>query len=213
MNGRSDPALVRATGGASSPRKAVFLDKDGTLIRDVAHNVDPERMELLPHVLEGLSVLKRRGYLLFVVTNQPGIAHGLFGEAELDRVWHRLNELVEPADVRFEGFYYCPHGLTEQGRIHCSCHKPRPGLLWRAAVEHDIDLGHSWMVGDILNDVEAGHGAGCRSVLIDNGGETEWRYSEARVPDVIAHDMLAAVRLMDDHPASARSRGRVGLYT
>ena len=207
--GTPGPMLTAAPVGQ---RKAAFLDKDGTLIRDVPFNVDPTRIELLPGVLEGLQQLHQRGFLLFVVSNQPGLARGLFDEEQLDAVWLRLNALVAPAGLQFEGFYYCPHEAGQPGLPLCSCHKPSPGLLWRAAVEHNLDLHHSWMIGDILHDVEAGHGAGCRSALIDNGGETEWRYGPTRVPDVIAHDFLGAIQLMEDrrHQSKVR-RSRYGV--
>lgn len=216
MNGRAmqahaaDSSLGGGTAGVLAipvaQRKAAFLDKDGTLIRDVPFNVDPERIELLPGVIEGLKQLRQRGFSLFVVSNQPGLAQGLFDEEQLDAVWQRLNELVQAAGLQFEGFYYCPHEVERSGQPMCSCHKPRPGLLWRAAVEHNLDLHHSWMIGDILHDVEAGHGAGCRSALIDNGGETEWRYGPTRVPDVIAHDFLGVVQLMEDRRLMAKAR-------
>lgn len=202
MRGR----LSAGVAGEGLARPAVFLDKDGTLIRNIPWNCDPQRIELLPGVLEGLRELCDRGYALFVISNQPGIAYGHFGEGELQRVWQRLQQLVDVAGVQFEGFYYCPHAPRADGLPACSCHKPRPGLLWRAAVEHNLDLYHSWMVGDILHDVEAGHGAGCRSALLDNGGETEWLIAPARVPDVIAHDFTGVVRLMDDKPVVRRSR-------
>lgn len=208
MNARSDKAMSEVI-----QRKAVFLDNNGTLIRDLAHDVDPTLIELLPGVLEGLTLLQRRGFALFVVSNQSGVAKGFFGEDQLNVVWQRLNELVRPAGLEFEGFYYCPHDVQTSGHAGCSCRKPRPGLLWRAAVEHNLDLRHSWMIGDVLHDVEAGHGAGCRSALIDNGGETEWRLGETRIPDVIAHNFLAAVQLMDDRPVAAKARsGRAGAY-
>lgn len=191
-------APLSAAAVTTGQRKAVFLDKDGTLVRNLPGNVDPDAIELLPGVLDGLQLLQRRGFVLFVVSNQGAIGEGWLEESQLEQLWQRTRQLLEAGGVRIEGFYYCPHAPGPGGQPVCSCRKPRPGLLWRAAVEHQIDLYNSWMIGDILDDVEAGHGAGCRSAMVDNGGETEWEYGFARVPDVIAHDFRAVVRLMED---------------
>jgi histidinol-phosphate phosphatase family protein len=160
----------------SELRPAVFLDKDGTLVEDVPFNVDPARIRLVAGAAEALAALHRAGFLLVVVSNQSGVARGLFPESALDGVRERLQELLAP--VPLAGWFYCPHGPADG----CDCRKPAPGLLTRAEAELGIDLGRSWMVGDILNDVEAGRRAGCRTVLIDNGNETEWVRGVDREP-------------------------------
>jgi D-glycero-D-manno-heptose 1,7-bisphosphate phosphatase len=177
--------------------KAIFLDKDGTLVVDVPYNVDPRRIELAPGVATGLKRLSEAGFKLVVVSNQSGVAHGLFGEEALRGVMLRLTELLGEHDVRLDGFYYCPH--HPQGKVAeyvraCGCRKPMPGLIERAARDLQIDVARSWMIGDILDDVEAGHRAGCRSVLIDNGNETRWLMNELRRPDYRAADMNAAAQ-------------------
>lgn len=182
-------------------QRAVFLDKDGTLIEDLPYNVDPAKMKLQRDTLEGLQQLKAAGYLLVVITNQPGVAWGYYVEKQLEPVKAKLDELVRPAGVRLDGFYYCPHhpqGTISAYAIPCNCRKPLPGLILQAAGELDIDLGNSWMVGDILHDVEAGHLAGCRSVLINNGNETEWQSGPGRTPDHIVSSINeAACRIME----------------
>lgn len=174
---------------------AIFLDKDGTLIDDIPYNVDPAAIRLSDRVVDGLRVLSQLGYPLIVVTNQAGIARGFFKEEALGPVRRCLEELLARHGASMAGFYYCPHypdaALTEYN-VACDCRKPLPGMLLRAAGEHGIDLERSWMIGDILNDVEAGHRAGCRSVLIDNGNETEWMLSPERYPDYIAADLHEA---------------------
>jgi D-glycero-D-manno-heptose 1,7-bisphosphate phosphatase len=176
-------------------KKAVFLDKDGTLIIDVPYNVDPGLMRLSPDCISGLRRLQNEGYLLIVVSNQPGIARGYFEISALSAVEKQLNALLTPAGITLNGFYYCPHhpdGIIKYLSIDCSCRKPAPGLLLKAAGDLDIDLNASWMIGDILNDVEAGNRAGCQSILIDNGNETEWQINEIRRPAIRAKSINEA---------------------
>lgn len=166
-------------------RQAVFLDKDGTLVEDVPYNVDPERIQLAEGVEAGLRSLHAAGYLLIVISNQSGVARGYFEEAALVAVEEHLRQVMRAFGVPLTGFYYCPHyptGSVAEYAIACSCRKPEPGLLLQAAQEHDIDLTQSWFIGDILNDVEAGRRAGCNTILIDNGNETEWLLSPQRLP-------------------------------
>jgi len=168
---------------------AIFLDKDGTLLQDEPYNVDPARMRFAPGVAEGLSRLAAVGAPLFVVTNQPGVELGLFEEAALGRVRRRLGRMFAVSRAKLSGFYYCPHARRDGGdpdKPPCPCRKPNPGLLHRAAREYGVDLRRSWLIGDILDDVEAGRRAGCHTVLIDNGNETEWVHGRWRVPDRVA---------------------------
>ncbi|MBV9386751.1 MAG: HAD family hydrolase [Chroococcidiopsidaceae cyanobacterium CP_BM_ER_R8_30] len=175
--------------------KAVFLDKDGTLIEDVPYNVDPDRIQLTRGAVEGLQLLDASGYQLIVITNQSGVALGFFPALALVTVETRLRQLLADAGVPLAGFYYCPHhpaGIVREFAKNCSCRKPEPGLLLRAADKHGINLAQSWFIGDILNDVEAGRRAGCKTVLIDNGNETEWQMSQQRSPHHIVNDLTEA---------------------
>jgi D-glycero-D-manno-heptose 1,7-bisphosphate phosphatase len=179
--------------------RAVFLDKDGTLIADVPYNVDPRRILLLPGVETGLARLHAAGYRLVVVTNQSGVARGYFPESALWVVEAHLRALLLAAGVPLSGFYYCPHhpdGVVSAYARACDCRKPAPGLLLRAARELGIDLHRSWCVGDILHDVEAGRRAGCRTVLLCTGHETEWHLGPRRVPHAIARDFDEAVAVI-----------------
>lgn len=165
--------------------KAIFLDKDGTLIVDVPYNVDPARIQLYPDAGPALHRLQISGFKLIVISNQSGVARGYFAEDALDGVITALHHQLTAFGVKLDGFYYCPHhpdGSAAAYAIDCDCRKPQPGLIQRAAREHDIDLSQSWMVGDILNDVEAGNRAGCRTLLIDRGNETEWLTGPFRTP-------------------------------
>lgn len=180
--------------------KAVFLDKDGTLVEDVPYNVNPELIRLTDGALEGLRFLQDMGYQLFIVTNQSGIARGYFREQDLKPTIKKIRELLSQAGVSLKGFYYCPHspsGEVQKYAVDCFCRKPQPGMLYRAALEHNINLAESWMIGDILNDVEAGNHAGCRTILIDNQHETEWDLTPLRWPQFIVRDLFEAARTIN----------------
>ncbi len=179
--------------------KAIFLDKDGTLIEDIPYNVDPDRITFTPNAIPALQKLHRAGYHLIVITNQAGVARGYFPESALNGVKQRLQALLEDVDIPLTEFYYCPHypkGIVEQYAIACNCRKPKPGLLLKAAQEHQVDLTQSWFIGDILNDVEAGRSANCRTILINNGNETEWRFSPSRIPHYTVKSLLEAAEVI-----------------
>lgn len=180
-------------------RPAIFLDKDGTLLVNDAYNVDPRRMQLAPGVDAGLRRLASTGAPMFVITNQPGVALGLFEEEDLDAVRAQLARMFEAAHAKLRGFYYCPHftkGVRRAYALPCTCRKPRPGLLRQAAREHGLDLERSWFIGDILDDVEAGRRAGCHTVLLNNGNETEWVRNPLREPDYIVDSFERAATLV-----------------
>ena len=176
-------------------KRAVFLDKDGMLIENVPYNVDRTRIRLRPGAVDALLLLVGLGYELIVVSNQPGVAMGLFPHGALKAVEEHLNDLFLTHGFRLAACYWCPHhpeGTVPDYALTCTCRKPLPGLLHAAAAEHGIGLGQSWLIGDILDDVEAGKRAGCRTVLLDVGSETQWKRDALRRPDVVAPDLLAA---------------------
>lgn len=179
--------------------KAVFLDKDGTLIDNHPFHRGTEHIEWMPGTIEGLRFLHRSGYALIVVSNQEGIAHGWFTVEDLLREQIALRAELASFEIPLAGFYYCPHhsrGVVPLFSVDCYCRKPHPGMLIQASGELKVDLNHCWMVGDILNDVEAGRGAGCRTILLTNGNETEWNLLPSRWPDFIADNVLEAARLI-----------------
>lgn len=179
--------------------KAVFIDKDGTLIPDIPYNVQPGLITLENGVVEGLKLLARHGYMLVIISNQAGVARGYFSEAALQPVKEKISGLLRQEGITLHGFYYCPHhpeGKVELYTLNCSCRKPAPGLILRAAADLQINLQASWMVGDILHDVEAGNRAGCRTVLINNGNETEWTGGAYRTPHIIAAGVAEAAALI-----------------
>jgi len=201
-------------------RPAVFLDKDGTLVENVPYNVDPRAQRFTPRALPALQMLARAGFSLVCVTNQPGLGTGRITRAEFATLQRALVErLRREADVELLDLYACPHPPAAPGwssqdaarrspegarprweqpgvalRPACLRRKPAPGLLRQAALAHRLDLTRSWMIGDILDDIEAGRRAGCRTVLLEVGNETEWRLSPLRTPHHCARDLLDAAR-------------------
>jgi D-glycero-D-manno-heptose 1,7-bisphosphate phosphatase len=180
-------------------RRAVFFDKDGTLVEDLPPNTDTSLVRFFPGVFTALRLLERAGFVLVIATNQGGIAEGRCSESDVRRMHTYLECRLADEGITLGGIYYCPHrddGIVEPYAVPCHCRKPQPGLLLRAGRELEIDLSQSWMVGDILHDVEAGCWAGCRTVLVNNGHETEWRLTPARRPDFLTATVLAAAELI-----------------
>jgi len=180
-------------------KKAVFLDKDGTLIKNVSYNADPALIQFVPYAFEALQILKQYEFLFVIITNQPGIAFAYFTEIELNKVREHIKEKLQQQGIDIIGFYYCPHhrsGILHSYAIDCNCRKPAPGLFFKAASDMNIDLSQSWMIGDILNDVEAGNKAGCKTILINNGNETEWLLNESRTPDYTVKNLKEAAEII-----------------
>lgn len=147
--------------------KAIFLDRDGVVNYDVRYCHEPEKIELKPGFVEGLKALHQEGFLAIVITNQGGIALGMY-EADAVHACHaRIQELLASSGEKIDGFYFCPHHQKVNG--DCSCRKPRPGMLFKAARDFDIDITASFMVGDRISDLEAGKNAGCKQgFLVDS---------------------------------------------
>lgn len=180
-------------------KKAIFLDKDGTLVYDIPYNVDPSRVRFNDGAIAALRKFKQHDYLLIVVSNQSGVAHGYFSEQTLRALGTHINETLGRRGLKLDDFRYCPHhpaGKIAAYSMDCTCRKPKPGLILESAQKFDIDLSHSWMIGDILNDVEAGNRAGCRTILINNGNETEWDLADNRKPTAIVGNLLEAAEVI-----------------
>lgn len=199
-------------------RPAVFLDKDGTLtVPDDSAVADPSRLRLMPGAGEALARLSGAGLALVLVTNESGISRGAFTRAQFARLQGELlRRLKDDFGVHIDDVAVCPHGPDAQGKPACLCRKPAPGMLTRAARAHGLDLTRSWMVGDLLDDVEAGHRAGAMGLLLDTGGENAWRRSPLREPDGIFNDwpsltdhLLQAFSAMNAAMDAAASPGDV----
>ena len=158
-------------------RRALFLDRDGTLIVDVGYPKDPADVEAIPGAFEALCRLQEN-WALVVVSNQSGIGRGMITEAQAKAVHERFVALFAAEGVRFSGSYYCPHAPEAA----CACRKPAPGLLHDAARELDLDLAQSVMLGDKPSDLEAGRAAGCLQVL-RFGPDSDGAAADARCED------------------------------
>lgn len=152
--------------------RVVFLDRDGTINEEVKYLHRPEDLRLLPGVAKAMERLRSHGFFIVVVTNQAGVARGYYGEEDVIRLHGHLNECLKEQGAFVDHFFYCPHH-PEHGvgkyLTDCQCRKPKTGLFHRAEEFYRVDKGHSYMVGDKLLDVEAGHRYGVKSVLVGTG--------------------------------------------
>jgi D-glycero-D-manno-heptose 1,7-bisphosphate phosphatase len=168
-------------------RKAVFLDRDGTLIEEVNFLSSVDELRLFPYTFEAVKLLKDAGFLIIVVTNQSGIGRGIYDEAAMNAIHDEMQLQLEGM---IDAFYFCPH-LPCDG---CSCRKPSLGMLESAVKDFAIDLSNSWMIGDKKIDVETGVKAGSRTALVMTGyGRSHAKQLDTR-PDVLAENLLDAVR-------------------
>ena len=178
-------------------RPAVFLDRDGTIIEDVGYLRDVSQIDLLPWSAAAIARLNAAGFAVVVVTNQSGVGRGYFDEAHVGATHSALDAMLAAEGARIDAYYYCPHypeSADARYGVVCDCRKPAPGLLRRAAQELDLDLTQSWMVGDWWRDVQAGAGAGARTILIRTGRSTEHRPEPPERPraDAILNDLMEA---------------------
>ncbi len=176
-------------------RRAVFLDRDGTLNKDVGYVHRKEDWQWLPGVAEALKRLRAVGYVLVVVSNQSGIARGMYDRESLRLLEEWVNAELAAKNAAIDAWYYCPHLPEITGP--CECRKPEPGLLLQAARDLDLDLANSWMIGDRVRDVQAGLAAGCQSILLHPEGSDN--SDDDDVPDgvaVVPHLPAATVRIL-----------------
>ena len=186
--------------------KACFLDRDGVLIEEEDYLCDPARVRLCSGAVEAIKLAHSVGRKVFLISNQAGLAKGKFKMEDLKAVHAKVEELLAEQGVALDGFYYCPHhakGIVPEYTRECSCRKPGPGMILKAAEEHDLDVKNSFMIGDRLTDLEAGVNAGCSAVaLVRTGyGETQElpEYPGVTVIDAknIGEAVAALVKRMD----------------
>jgi len=193
VNQESEFKVLQRSG---AQRKAVFIDRDGTINVEKEYLHSPDDFEFIPGVPEAIRILHDAGYVLVVVTNQSGIARGYYGEDDVRKLHQYMDSLLSKEGASIDAYYFCPHhpeSGMESYRIECECRKPLPGMLLQAASDLNIDLSVSWMVGDKLADVEAGIAAGCTPALVLTGYGAE---EKKNIPSEIRFftDLLAAAR-------------------
>ena len=177
--------------------KAVLFDRDGTLIEAVHYLNDPDKVVLQAGVVGALQSLRAAGYLLIVVTNQSGIGRGLIAQNDYEAVQERMLRLLAAHDIAIAAVYHCPHHPTEATgayRRACDCRKPGTGMLEAAIRDHQLERSASFIVGDSVSDVQAGQGAGLRTILVRTGhGAATIEEAASIEADHIAEDVHDAV--------------------
>lgn len=177
--------------------KAVFLDRDGTIVEDTGYLHEISRVRFLPRVGPAIKLLNGNGFKVIIVTNQAGVARGYFTEETVREINGYIQARLAEQAAAIDKIYYCPHhieGVIEQYRQECYSRKPNPGMIEQAERELGIDLADSFVIGDNPSDIEAGHRAGCRAILLDDGVSAK-RAGEIKViPDHTAPDLYEAVQ-------------------
>lgn len=174
-------------------KPAVFLDRDGVLTEETGYIASLKDLCLFSYTAECVRRIREQGYYAIVITNQSGVARGLFSESDLQEMNQYLLE-----SIGVDGVYYCPHhpeGRIERYRKVCKCRKPKTGLLEQACMDFEIDMENSYMVGDRAGDVLTGQNAGIRTILLESGYGTN-RLEENVTPDYIFPDLRSVVDLL-----------------
>jgi D-glycero-D-manno-heptose 1,7-bisphosphate phosphatase len=176
-------------------KPAVFLDRDGTLLQEGNYVDRLERLEFFPYTVDAVRTLNQAGFAVVIVTNQSGVARGMYPEEFVGEAHRHIEEKLNAGGARVDGYYYCPHhpeGSVEALRQDCECRKPKPGQILQAASELDLDLGRSFMVGDRWKDIEAGRAAGVRTILVRTGYGREAESTEAMGDTVVVDNLIQA---------------------
>ena len=179
--------------------RAVFLDRDGTINVEKDYLINLDDFEFLPGVPEALKKLQNAGFLLVVVSNQSGVARGYFNLLQVEKLHQYMIGLLEEYDVSLAGIYVCPHHPTCGQGVYlcdCECRKGKPGMLLEAAEELNIDLRHSFMIGDKLADIEAGYAAGCSTYLVKTGYGRDFEMAATTYGAEVVNDLSTAADMI-----------------
>ena len=165
-------------------KKAIFLDRDGVINKEVSYLSNPNDFEFIEGSIKALKILKQKGFLIIIITNQAGIARGFFTEETLEAIHSKMIRILKQNNIELDDIYYCPHHPEFTGP--CDCRKPNTGMLLKAQLEYNIDLTNSYIVGDTLNDIQTGKAARCKTVLVLTGyGKEEQKNIGTIIPDMI----------------------------
>lgn len=175
-------------------KRAVFLDRDGTINIEKEYLYQIADFEFIPGVPEAINMLNQAGFVVVVVTNQSGVARGYYTEDDVEKLHHHIARELERFGAHVDAWLYCPHHPDGRGSyaLPCHCRKPLPGMLQDAAVRYDLDLANSIIIGDKLADIGAGNAAGCRTMLVRTGYGAEDEQFVGR-HTTVCDDLLAAV--------------------
>jgi D-glycero-D-manno-heptose 1,7-bisphosphate phosphatase len=175
---------------------AIFLDRDGTLNEDPGYLGDPDKVKLFPETGKALSILKNDlNFKLIVISNQSGVSRGLITKYAVESVNAKINELLEAYKVSIDAFYYCPYHPDFSSEEECSCRKPSPEMVFKAAKDFNIDLKGSYLIGDSASDMECGKNAGVKTILVRTGyGNDSFStlQKENNFPTFVAKNILDA---------------------
>lgn len=186
--------------------KTVFIDRDGTINENTGYINSPNLFKMYPGVAEGVKLLKDKGFKIVIITNQSGIARGLFTKETLEEIHDKMKNEFKEKGASFDAIYYCPHHPDEK----CNCRKPRTGLLEKAIRDFDVDLKKSYIIGDRMLDIEAGKKIGVKTVLVPEKIEMVKREMEKSdiVPDHISNDFSLGVKwILENEKSNTLSRG------
>ena len=177
--------------------RAVFLDRDGTIVEDVGYLHELNKVKFLPGASKAIKLANESGFKVIVITNQAGVARGYFTEETVKEINKYIQETLAGEGAFIDMIYYCPHhieGIIEEYRKECHYRKPNPGMIEKAAREFSLDLKNSFVIGDKLSDIEAGHRAGCRAILLAGEDPPHNEKEVATIPDHTVPDLYQAVK-------------------
>ena len=191
----------------TTKRPAVFLDRDGTINVDAGYIDRLERLELYPFAIDAIRLFRRAGYLVVVITNQAGVAQGLYGEDFVETTAQFIADQAKLGDTQIDGHYHCPHSpdaVVDRYRVDCECRKPKAGMARRAAEELGIDLSRSVVIGDRWRDLAVARAVGARGIMVKTGyGATEaLNPPPGMTADAVCDDLIGAAVWLLDHPVA-----------
>jgi len=177
--------------------RAVFLDRDGTIIEDVGYPRERSKVKFLPRVSKAIKLLNENGFRVIVITNQAGVARGYFTEETVREINRYVQESLTKQGAFIDMIYYCPHhieGIIEEYSKECYCRKPNPGMIEQAVHEFGIDLKNSFVIGDKISDIEAGQRAGCKTILLAGENHLNNERKITLISEHAAPDLYEAVK-------------------
>ncbi len=177
--------------------RAVFLDRDGTIIEDVGYPHERSKIKFLPGVSKAIKLLNENGFKVIVITNQAGVARGYFTEETVREINRYVQESLAKQGAFIDMIYYCPHhieGIIEEYSKECYCRKPNPGMIEQAVLEFGIDLKNSFVIGDKISDIEAGQRAGCKTILLAGENHLNNERKITLISEHAAPDLYEAVK-------------------